>query len=201
MDGLLVPGATREIGFGNNSTEQFKAGNDALKGVLASSGAVLNKATSGTAPTLLPNKDDPNTGVGSPAADQCSLIAGGVEGVRVSEAGGVVTVTEAGVKVSSHDDITSTSEGVAAAITTATTFVTTDGDSDLNNVTLADGVEDQEKTICCVAEGNAADTWKVTPANMVGGTQITFAGDGEGCVFKMHSTGWVVVGNNGGTIS
>jgi hypothetical protein len=105
------------------------------------------------------------------------------------------------VSIDAHDDITATSEGVAASLNTDTTFVTTNGDSDLDNVTLADGAEGQTKTICCVAEGNAADTWKVTPANMVGGTQITFAGVGEGCVLKMHSTGWVVVGNNGGTIS
>lgn len=101
----------------------------------------------------------------------------------------------------SHDDITATSEGVAASILTDATFVTTNGDSDLDNVTLADGTEGQTKTICCVAEGNAADTWKITPANMVGGTQITFSGAGEGCILKMYSAGWVVVGNNGGTIS
>ena len=103
--------------------------------------------------------------------------------------------------VGSHDDITATSGGIAASIVTDTTFVTTNADSDLDNVTLADGVEGQIKHIVCVVEGNAADTWKITPANMVGGTQITFAGIGEGCILKMYSAGWTVVGNNGGTIS
>jgi len=106
-----------------------------------------------------------------------------------------------GANIGSHDDITATSEGVAASNTTDTTFVTTNGDSDLDNVTLADGIEGQVKHICCIAEGNAADTWKITPANMIGGTQITFAGIGEGCILKMYSSGWVVVGNNGGTIT
>ena len=120
--------------------------------------------------------------------------------------GSNVTIDDAGnitleVIITSHDDITATSEGVAASIATETTFVTTNGDSDLDNVTLADGVEGQTKHIACVVEGNAADTWKITPANMVGGTQITFSGIGEGCTLKMYSAGWVVVGNNGGTIS
>lgn len=105
------------------------------------------------------------------------------------------------IPVGSHDDITATSEGVAASVTTENTFVTTNGDSDLDNVTLADGLEGQTKHILCVVEGNAADTWKITPANMVGGTQITFAGIGEGCILKMYSAGWGVTGNNGGTIS
>lgn len=124
-------------------------------------------------------------------------------GITVDDSDNVSGIAQLsyGIAVGSHDDITATSEGVAASVSTETTFVTTNGDSDLDNVTLANGVEGQTKYICCVAEGNAADTWKITPANMIGGTQITFAGAGEGCTLKMYSTGWVVVGNNGGTIS
>ena len=106
-----------------------------------------------------------------------------------------------GVIVGSHDDITATSEGVAASIATETTFVTTNGDSDLDNDAATNGTEGQAKHIACIVEGNAADTWKITPANMVGGTQITFAGIGEGCILKMYLTGWVVISNSGGTIS
>lgn len=120
------------------------------------------------------------------------VLIGGVENIEVSTFE---------IAVGSHDDITAASAGVAASVATDSTFVTTNGDSDLDNVTLADGTEGQTKHIACIAEGNAADTWKVTPASMVGGTQITFAGIGEGCVLKMYSAGWCVVGNNGGTIS
>ena len=101
----------------------------------------------------------------------------------------------------SVDSITATSEGVAASVATHTTLVTTNGDSDLDNVTLADGATGQLKVIVCEVEGNAADTWKITPAHMVGGTQITFAGTGEGCTFVWSASGWIVSGNNGGTIS
>lgn len=105
-------------------------------------------------------------------------------------------------RMDTPDEITATSGGVAASITTVTTEVTTNGDSDLDNVTLANGTSGQVKHIYCVVEGNAADTWKVTPANMVGGTQITFASAGEGCILRYaDNEGWVVVGNNGGTIT
>jgi hypothetical protein len=113
----------------------------------------------------------------------------------------------AGVTISKHlvnvpDEITATSEGVAASLRTINTEVTTNGDSDLDNVTLADGDSGQIKNIYCVVEGNAADTWKITPATMCGGTQITFAGVGEGCTLVFaDSEGWVVTSNNGGTIS
>lgn len=100
------------------------------------------------------------------------------------------------------DEITATSEGVAASIASINTEVTTNGDADLDNVTLANGTSGQIKHIYCVVEGNAADTWKITPATMCGGTQITFAGVGLGCTLVYaDSEGWVVVANNGGTIS
>jgi hypothetical protein len=111
-------------------------------------------------------------------------------------------ISLSGTSVYKPDAITATSEGVAASIVTLNTEVTTNGDSDLDNVTLANGTSGQVKHIYCVAEGNAADTWKITPATMCGGTQITFAGAGEGCVLVYaDNEGWVVVGNNGGTIT
>lgn len=102
------------------------------------------------------------------------------------------------------DEITATSEGVAASIETMCTEVTTNGDTDLDNVTLANGTSGQIKRIYCVAQGNPADTWKITPANMCGGTQITFSNalEGEGCTLVYaDNEGWVVTGNNGGTVS
>ena len=100
------------------------------------------------------------------------------------------------------DEITATGESVAASIATMNTEVTTNGDSDLDDVTLANGTSGQVKHIYCVVEGNAADTWKITPATMCGGTQITFAGVGQGCtLIYADNEGWVVTANNGGTIS
>jgi len=111
-------------------------------------------------------------------------------------------LTTTGTLILAPDEITATSDGVAASVATLNTEVTTNGDSDLDNVTLANGTSGQIKHIYCVAEGNAADTWKITPATMCGGTQITFSGVGKGCTLVYaDNEGWVVVANNGGTIS
>lgn len=102
------------------------------------------------------------------------------------------------------DEITATDAGVAASLSTVNTEVTTNGDADLDNVTLANGTSGQVKRIYCVVQGNAGDTWKITPANMVGGAQITFAGGviGEGCILVYaDNEGWCVVANNGGVIT
>jgi hypothetical protein len=107
------------------------------------------------------------------------------------------------VLAGSTDAITATSEGVAASLLTLTTLITTNGDSDADNVTLADGTAGQVKIFVVVAEGDPADTVKITPANYLGGTQITFSATpvGEGCIMVFDGTDWGVVGNNGGTES
>ena len=109
---------------------------------------------------------------------------------------------DATLSAADTDEITATDSGVAASLATLRTEVTTNGDSDLDEVTLANGYAGQIKHIYCVVEGNAGDTWKITPATMCGGTQITFAGVGEGCILVYaDNEGWVVTGNNGGTIT
>ena len=101
--------------------------------------------------------------------------------------------------------ITSASAGVAASVDVSTTNITTNGDSDLDNVTLAAGRAGQVKHFAITAVGNAADSVKITPASMIGGTQITFAANplGLGCVMQYDATagGWAVIANNGGTIA
>jgi hypothetical protein len=100
------------------------------------------------------------------------------------------------------DEITATDAGVAASVDTVNTEVTTNGDEDLDEVTLVNGVSGQIKHIYCVVEGHANDTWKITPATMCGGTEITFAGVGLGCTLVYaDNEGWVVTANNGGTIT
>lgn len=53
---------------------------------------ILRGARSATVPTYT-WKGDENTGIGSVDADSLSLIAGGVEGIRIAEGGGVIDVT------------------------------------------------------------------------------------------------------------
>lgn len=112
-------------------------------------------------------------------------------------------ITHTGKCIFTPDAITSDNAGVAASVSTFLTQITTDGDSNLDNVTLADGVDGQIKMFAVVAAGNAADSVKITPANMAGGTQITFSADptGLGCTMAFDGTNWTVVANNGGTIA
>lgn len=103
-----------------------------------------------------------------------------------------------------NESITSSSDGVAASVSSHITFVTTDGEQDLNNVTLADGTFiGQRKLFVVKAVGHVGDSLKITPDTFVGGDKITFAASplGKGCQMVWSSAGWVVSANNGGTIS
>lgn len=164
--------------------------------------AFLDKTPTATVPTLSPNRTDTDTGIGWVSADVFTLISGGVEGIRIAE-NTTITTTITGAVVNPPDEITATDAGVAASIATVNTEVTTNDDDDLDNVTLANGVSGQVKHIYCVVSF-AGDTWKITPATMAGGTQISFGDNsvGNGCTLVYaDNEGWVVVANNGGTIS
>ena len=71
----------------------FGAGTNGFGGILSGAGRILNEVTSATNPTLLPFNTDVDSGIGQNANDQVSIIAGGVEGIRVVEAAAVITNT------------------------------------------------------------------------------------------------------------
>jgi len=131
-----------------------------------------------------------------------SQAATGALTLAASDAAGNITLT--GAVACTPDSITSDNAGVAASINTGATLITTDGDSNLDNVTLADGlIAGQIKHFAIIAAGNVADSVKITPANMAGGTQITFSADptGLGCSMIFDGTNWTVFANNGGVIA
>lgn len=84
----------------------------------------------------------------------------------------------------------------AVNVTTLTTKVTSTG---ANALTLADGTDGQVKIIVMVVDGGDAT---LTPTTKTGFSTIVFndAGDGVVLVFTT-TTGWIVAGNNGATIS
>lgn len=102
----------------------------------------------------------------------------------------------------SSENITATSEGVAASITLRTTFITSNDDNDLDNVTLANGVNSDEK-LFVIKLVNAGDSVKITPANANNFTQITFTDsqDGLGCIMVFDGANWNIVASSGGTIA
>jgi hypothetical protein len=173
-------------GVDNSFTGLFFYAGDVTKGVSISS-ARISAIKSGVAHTDLAF----GTRAGGIMEERVRIDSTGKVGIGTTSPGGKLCVN-GGLTVGSDTDAGDNNLRVEGNIVS---------DSDLDNVTLANGIEGQTKYIACIAEGNAADTWKITPTSMVGGTQITFAGIGEGCTLKMYSAGWIIVGNNGGTIS
>lgn len=111
------------------------------------------------------------------------------------------TLTIGDELILSSETVNTTSEGVAASITKQTSFLVTDGDQDLNQATLVDGVTGMEKIFLVKTLTDPSDTVKVTPDNLNGGTQITFDAAGQGCIMMFDGTNWNIVSNNGGVIA
>lgn len=67
------------------------AGTDGIIRVANATGpAILNEASGTLNPTLIPNRSDLDTGIGGFGTDQLSLIAGGVEAIRITEAASAI---------------------------------------------------------------------------------------------------------------
>lgn len=187
-------GAVTLLGQGDGNDEDFTMNlDDTANQVVCSSSTGVTTFDFGTinvGTDAVDVSDGDITNVGDIAVDTIT-----------SDATTVVTINDGLVGL--VDEITATDAGVAASLTTVITEITTNGDSDLDNVTLANGTSGQIKIFIVVVEGNASDTVKVTPATMLEGTQITFDGTvGQGCTMVYaDSEGWCVVGNNGGTIA
>lgn len=98
---LTNDAVTPTLAFGDGDTGFYESGDDSLAIAIGGNlrwiikdsefesgntrGISLRRVTgSATTPPYAIN-DDENTGIGSPAADQLSLIAGGVEGIRITE--------------------------------------------------------------------------------------------------------------------
>ena len=117
---LLAPlgsAATPTLGFGDGDTGFFESIDDTLQftstgvarfamnvfGLLAIDGdsfGLFDVSTTATDPTLLPRRSDTDSGIGQNAADELSLIAGGVEGLRLTELNsGVIQAPNANVAV------------------------------------------------------------------------------------------------------
>ena len=214
-----------------NSTSYLRLKNDARSWALqvrgdTSDSFIIRDLNAGSPNERLVIDTSGNVGIGTTGPD-VKLEVFGSTGLKISfdatdnttlvtDTNGDLTITPSGTKtilasgltlsgavVATPDAITATGEGVAASIVTVNTEVTTNDDNDLDNVTLANGTSGQIKHIYCVASF-AGDTWKITPATLLGGTQITFGDNsvGTGCTLTYaDNEGWIIIGNNGGTIA
>lgn len=79
-------------------TARFSFISDQLTTFQANAGPVMRDIdATATVPSLMPAGNDQNTGIGTAAGDQLSLIAGGVEGLRVTETASAITVDIPGI--------------------------------------------------------------------------------------------------------
>jgi hypothetical protein len=172
----------------NTGTAKFASGTGARTVEIAGGGTGIKTINIGAAATA-----DVIT-IGTTTAAGATNILAGTGGIILS-----------GKCAHTPDAITAVSGGTAASVATVVTEITTNGDMDLDNVTLANGVDGQIKIFAVVAVGDSTDSVKITPASLIGGTQITFSANpiGLGCqmVYDAGATGWVITGNNGGTVA
>ena len=75
-----------QLGVTIGGTQQFQWFSTGFRATNTNGPQIINAVASSTVPTLIPRRSDANTGIGSAAADQLSLISGGVEGIRVEAA-------------------------------------------------------------------------------------------------------------------
>jgi hypothetical protein len=81
QDGIFS-GVDGELSFTLDGTTRWKMVPN-FDSALVNGPVIIRTATSDTIPNLTPRRLDTDTGIGSAAADQLSLIAGGVEGARI----------------------------------------------------------------------------------------------------------------------
>lgn len=123
-------------------------------------------APSDTLPTLAPCDTDSNTGIGHAAADALSLIAGGVEGIRLVENGGVLQLSQITAGITA--DVGS-AQGNGALLSSFNEISTCANVGDA--VTLPSAVAGYKVTI--VNNGaNAADVFPATDDDCGGGVNI-----------------------------
>lgn len=162
--------ATPSLAFGNGNTGFYEISDDNLR--VAFSGAErwdwsANLLSSGAAnaagiqfgastsinPGLVPDAGDLDTGIGQAAEDQLSLIAGGVEGIRIAEAGSAITsVAINGPITLGANDITTTGS-IGRDTDNELNWGTDDslafaiGGTTHNIVSISDGAGDNDKLV------------------------------------------------------
>jgi hypothetical protein len=184
--------ALQAIGGGANLGQWSAAGIEVAN---AAGGIVLNEASSGTNPTLAPNKADLDTGVGTEGTDVLDLVAGGVNAMKFTEATGVIVDHQltAGLTAS-----TTQTQGQGALVSTYNEVATVANAND--TVTLPTAVVGRR----CVVINNGANTLQIFPAsgdNLGAGvdTAETIASGTSKEYIAYDATNWDVPNSQAGT--
>jgi hypothetical protein len=160
---------------------------------------LVDNTPTATLPTIVPDYgSDTNTGIGRAGADQLSLIAGGIEGIRITEASSITTVDidagdNAAPQVGALTSIKSVSATVAAA--TAATLTASNlipAGSFVIGLTLrVETTFDNSSSLTTfsVGDGSDADRWGTAIARTAGTTvDLTDATASPG--------GWFIAAND-----
>jgi len=100
--------------------------------------------------------------------------------------------------IAMSDAVDSISES-DSAVSNTTSITTISTGSASGSFTFADGVQGQIKVIVMLADGGYDAT--INPANLAGGSSITFTDVGDAVVLVYITSQWFVVSNNGCTIT
>jgi len=100
--------------------------------------------------------------------------------------------------IAMNDAVDSISES-DSAVSNTTSITTISTGSASGSFTFADGVQGQIKVIVMLADGGYDAT--INPANLAGGSSITFTDVGDAVVLVYITSQWFVVSNNGCTIT
>ena len=147
------------MALGGANTWSFAAGY--MGGAAGNMSKFRYLAATATAPNILPRGDDDlDTGIGSAAVDQLSLIAGGVEGIRVTES------TTISVRCSDKLSVSNTVEGNTGQLNIQTAHETHTlagaKTSDTTTISIPAGATLLGVSFCvntAVSDDDGNDTW------------------------------------------
>ena len=156
---------------------------------LASYGAAMvQPAATATAPAHT-FSDDNDTGIGTAGTDKLSLIAGGVEGHRITEAAGLIDHVLTGmVKTPTTQTLTTAAGAGAIDIVSAITHIVSTG---VDALSLANGAEGQWKSIVMKTDGGAATLTPTSPGNFA---TLTFDDVGDSALLIFTNGKWIWMG-------
>jgi hypothetical protein len=177
-----------------SGAEQWGFTTTNFRASIANGPALQFVAPSGTVPSLLPNKGDTDTGIGQSAADEVSLIGGGVEAVRFAELSSQIIQTNSN-HVGLTASVTQTQAGGLALLSSYNEIATVANSGD---ALTAFGVKEGDRL---VVVNNGVESLQLFPAvgdNIGGGVDAAISIDsGDTAVFiGRDATNWDTLQNS-----
>jgi hypothetical protein len=190
--------ADNELSFSANGSEIWRFNPTRIRAINGTGPQLLAASPTDTAPNINPSRGDGDTGLGSAAADQLSLIAGGVESLRITEASTISTFDfDAGDNAAPQVGALTSLKSVSATVTAATAATLTASNlipagSFVIGLTLRVETEFDNTaslTTFSVGDGSDADRWGTAIARTAGTTvDLTDATASPG--------GWFIAAND-----